>query len=135
MPGDTNETSDVFVKVLASGAVSRVSVAANGAETKWESSYGVWSPDGTRIAFSARSVEGYGQQLMVKNLATGAVTQVTTFPGNVDCDEYGDCNPFAAEAFGPVWSPDGTRLAFIANHPNLVSGDTNNTYDVFVATL
>ena len=31
VPGDTNETSDVFVKVLASGAVTRVSVATNGA--------------------------------------------------------------------------------------------------------
>ena len=133
--GDGNETSDVFVKVLASGAVTRVSVAANGTESKWTSSGGMWSPDGSRIAFLASSGEGFGQQLMVKNLASGAVTQVTTFPGNVDCDEYGDCNPLAAEAFGPVWSPDGTRLAFIANHPNLVSGDTNNTYDVFVATL
>ena len=56
-----------------------------------------WSPDGTRIAYSA--ADGDGSQLFVRWLATGASARVTALPG--------DPNSLA-------WSPDGRRLAYIA---------------------
>ena len=30
------------------------------------------------------------------------------------------------------WSPDGTQIILVAGASNLVPGDTNNAYDVFV---
>ena len=59
-----------------------------------------WSPDGTRIAYSAS--DGEGSQLFVRWVATGASTRVTSLPGD----------PQAL-----AWSPDGTRLAYIATTP------------------
>ncbi|WP_445192296.1 prolyl oligopeptidase family serine peptidase [Sphingomonas sp. Tas61C01] len=59
-----------------------------------------WSPDGTRIAYSA--TDGDQSQLFVRWLATGASTRVTSLPGD----------PQAL-----AWSPDGTRLAYVATTP------------------
>ena len=35
----------------------------------------------------------------------------------------------------PVFSADGTQLAFTSGAPNLVAGDTNGTGDIFVKNL
>ncbi len=56
-----------------------------------------WSPDGTRVAYSA--ADGDGSQLFVRWLATGTSARITSLPG--------DPNSLA-------WSPDGTRLAYSA---------------------
>lgn len=52
-----------------------------------------FSPDGQRLAYQA------GGQLWMVDLATGSRTQVTRLSGG---------------ASGHVWSPDGTRLAFLS---------------------
>jgi len=60
-----------------------------------------WSPDGTRIAFSAQTdpdlISGASAQIYVVNTADRAVKKVT---------DAGGPNT------GPVWSPDGTQLAY-----------------------
>ncbi|SFP55518.1 alpha/beta hydrolase family protein [Sphingomonas rubra] len=56
-----------------------------------------WSPDGTRVAYTAG--DGDNSQLFVRWLSTGASARVTSFPGD----------PQAL-----AWSPDGTRLAYVA---------------------
>jgi len=61
-----------------------------------------WSPDGSRIAYSAS--DGDRSQLFVRWIASGASARITSLPG--------DPNALA-------WSPDGTRLAYIAT----VAGD------------
>ena len=61
-----------------------------------------WSPDGSRIAYSAS--DGDRSQLFVRWVASGASARITSLPG--------DPNALA-------WSPDGTRLAYIAT----VAGD------------
>ena len=54
-----------------------------------------WSPDGTRIAFSA--LAGGVSDLSVVDLGTGAIRRLTN-------DPYADLQP--------AWSPDGTAIAF-----------------------
>ncbi|MFD5077174.1 hypothetical protein [Streptomyces sp. NPDC058371] len=52
VPGDTNGVADVFVKDLATGAVERVSMAADGTEANGATSTASLSRDG-RVAFAA----------------------------------------------------------------------------------
>ena len=62
-----------------------------------------WSPDGTRIAFSATRnpdlIEGGSGDIHVLALASDAVERVVNTPGP-------DANP--------VWSPDGLSIAFVS---------------------
>lgn len=125
--GDSNETSDIYVKDLASGAVSRVSLDSAGKETGWASTHPVWSRDGSKIAFVAEDGD-YGQTVLVKNLATGAMTQVFD-----PVAAGGTGNDFVVS--GLTFSPDSGSLAFDSDYPRITGGDANNSLDVFVASL
>ena len=60
------------------------------------------SPDGTRIAFNtegdAKNRPGPERHIAIADVASGKVTVLPNIPGD--------------NCFGPVWSPDGKRLAF-----------------------
>jgi TolB protein len=59
-----------------------------------------FSPDGRWITYTAEDLQGVN--LMLLNLATGESTRLTTGDGlNVD----------------PVWSPDGSKIAFVRKEP------------------
>jgi len=130
--GDTNGSSDVFIKDLATGAVTRVSTDSSGAQAAGFSQSGLFSPDGSKIVFTSSAgnlVAGDSNvqtDIFVKDLATGAVTRVST-----------DSSGAQATAFSstPVFSPDGTKIAFVGNATNLVAGDTNGAADIFVKDL
>jgi Tol biopolymer transport system component len=125
--GDDNETGDIYVKDVASGALTRISVDSSGKQTGWSSSHPVWSRDGSKIAFVAEDGD-YGQTVLVKNLASGTMTQVfdSVAAGGGNSD-------FTAS--GLTFSPDGGSLAFDSDYPRITGGDANKAFDVFVATL
>jgi Tol biopolymer transport system component len=82
VPGDTNGKSDVFVKDLASGVVTRVSTAADGSQGNDASSGAMFSPDGSKIAFTSDAwnlipgdTNEYGA-IFIKDLASGDITRV-----------------------------------------------------------
>ncbi|EJL35455.1 periplasmic component of the Tol biopolymer transport system, partial [Caulobacter sp. AP07] len=140
VPGDTNGLVDVFVKDLASGAITRVSTSASGAEAT--ANYpGIpealaVSPDGQKVLFTSAAnnlVAGDTNNvndLFLKNLTTGAIIRVNT---DTLGQQTAGLNP--DRVFGGVFSPDGTKVAFASDAINLVVGDTNNIADVFVKDL
>ena len=123
--GDTNGVPDIFVKDLSTGAVVRVSTGADGIQANGESRFGVISADGSRVAFhsyasnlAAGDANGVSD-VFVKDLGSGAVTRVAPDPSSD----------------GLALSADGGRVGFHSNVGDLVPGDTNGRWDVFVATL
>ncbi len=132
--GDKSYDDNAFVADLRTGTLTLLSSAPDGTQGNRDSEALAFSPDGTKVAFESQasnlipgetSTEG---GLFVKDLASGLVTRVSTGTGDTQAnvaDSSGDLS-FAA---------DGTTLAFISNLSDLVAGDTNNTYDVFVKDL
>lgn len=141
--GDTNGTSDVFVKDLISGAIARVSTAADGTQANGYSNVYGFSPDGSTILFASDAsnlVRGdtnrsflatppnSGTDIFVKDLRTGAITRVSTSAQDGEGDGQHDLDDV-------TFSPDGRQVAFSSASTNLVPGDTNNTDDIFVKTV
>ncbi|MBR0750398.1 PD40 domain-containing protein [Bradyrhizobium japonicum] len=133
VPGDTNGAPDIFVKDLATGAIALVSTNASGVQGDSWSYQPVFSPDGTKLAFSSASdnlVPGDTNQawdVFVKDLATGAVTRVSTSASGAQADGFQNSNP--------IFSPDGTKVAFYSDADNLVPDDTDHLRDIFVKDL
>ena len=130
--GDTNVVFDVFLKNLTTGAVMRLSSSAAGVQGDAASADPVFSPDGTRVLFASQAsnlVAGDTNgkfDIFVKTIATGAITRVSTNAAGVQAN--GDSST-------AVFSPDGTKVAFLSNATNLVAGDTNGVIDLFVKDL
>ena len=125
-----NDQSDVFVRDLATGAVTLVSTGASGQGNDVSDTPSL-SADGTRVAFTSFAsnlVAGDTNKrgdVFVRNLATGAVTLVSTGASGQGNDTSDT----------PSISADGTRIAFSSFASNLVTGDTNGGEDAFLKDL
>ena len=140
VPNDTNGAGDIFVKTLSTGAITRISTdpqgdTGNAAGTR---SLGpAWSPDGTRIAFySALPALVPGDtnntgDVFVKTLASGAIQRIST--NSTGTQAQGSSPRYINSS--TAWSHDGLQVAFESEATDLVSGDTNDSRDVFVKTL
>ena len=138
VPNDTNDTPDVFVKTLATGAIERVSLDEHSAQANGESSDPTFSPDGTRIAFVSSATNlvagdtNNAYDIFVKTLATGAVERVNTDSNGGQAND----SAFGDEYNNPVFSPDGAQIMFSSSATNLVPGDTNGSFsDIYIKTL
>ena len=131
--GDTNSTTDVFVKDLGTGTTTRVSTDSAGAQSAGTSINASISGDGTRVAFQSNAsnlVTGDtngSTDVFVKDLGTGTTTRVST-------DSTG-AQSTGGNSLAPSISADGTRVAFSSTASNLVASDTNGQQDVFVKDL
>jgi len=67
--------------------------------------YPAFSPDGQRLAYSARATSANDEtfHVFVRDMTVGTAHQLTAGPGN---------------DIGPAWSPDGTRIAFVRVNPD-----------------
>jgi Tol biopolymer transport system component len=129
VPGDTNGVGDVFVHDRATGATTRVSIAADGSQSDGESFRPVISADGSIVVFESRAdnlIAGDSNaaaDVFLHDRATGATSRVSVASDGTG----GDRTSYLAGVSG-----DGRLVAFTSEATNLVPGDTNGMPDVFV---
>jgi Ca2+-binding RTX toxin-like protein len=126
---DTNSTSDIFVYDTVANTTRLVSVDDNGTQGNNGSSSPSLSADGRYVAFYSNA----------SNLVSGDTNDTidifvydtvanTTRRVSVATDGTQGNNG----SYNPSISADGSYVAFYSNAINLVSVDTNDTYDIFV---
>lgn len=127
---DTNGMSDVFVRDVTAGTTVRVSVDSSGNQAAGSSFHCSLDGDGSKAAFhsdAANLVPGDTNALadvFVRDLAAGTTVRVSV-------------NSAGAETIGgnslePAISYDGSRIVFHSAATNLVTGDANGFWDVFM---
>lgn len=127
--GDTNGVQDVFLRDLGANATVRLSTNAGGTQANLACGAPTLSADGQWVAFSSRAsnlVPGDTngiEDVFVKHVASGAIALASV-------DSFGAPSNGASRM--PSLSADGRYVAFTSLASNLVPGDTNATWDVFV---
>jgi Ca2+-binding RTX toxin-like protein len=130
--GDSNGTNDIFVKDLQSGAIQRVSTDAAGAQGNGSSYRAQFSADGHSVVFESTAsnlVAGDSNgtnDIFVKDLQSGAIRRVSTDAAGAQGNGQSSDARFSA---------DGRYVVFESDASNLVAGDSNGTWDIFVKDL
>jgi Tol biopolymer transport system component len=134
IPNDTNNTSDIFLRDLATDTTRLVSANTNGGVGNGQSRSAVITPDGRYVAFvSAASdlVPGDTNRIadvFVRDLQLGTTTLVSV----------GAVSPGTGFAvFGsdsPLITPDGRYVAFFSTATNLIFGP-GSSGDIYVRDL
>lgn len=130
---DTNNTSDAFVHDRLTGLTSRVSVSSEGQQGNADSANSLSAPmlsaDGRFVVFQSNATN-----LVVDdtNNASDAFVhdRVTAETARVSLGSTGE--QANAHSFRPTISADGRLVAFESRATNLVPGDANDSYDIFV---
>lgn len=130
--GDNNNNADIFVHDQQAGTTTRLSLNQNGNEVYGFSANTSISDDGYFIAFESDAPTlvandtNNSRDIFVHNRQTGTTTRVSVnssgFQGNNN-------------SYAPNISSDGRFVAFDSLASNLVNGDNNNAYDVFLRDL
>ena len=124
--GDTNGVVDVFVRDRVAGATERVSVSSSGAQANGSVSAAM-SADGRFVAFSSDLVAGDTLEdlddVFVRDRVAGTTKRVSVSSTGAQAND---------SSKSPAISADGRFVVFGSGASNLVAGDTNGAYDVFV---
>jgi hypothetical protein len=130
--GDTDIYLDVYVKDLATGALTLTSTSDTGATGNFNSFEPTLSADGTRVAFTSDATNfGEGDtdtlyDFYVKDLTTGALTLASTSDAGTKLN---------TPAYGLTLSGDGSRVAWYSYATNVDEGDADTSGDVYVKDL
>lgn len=132
VPGDTNQTWDVFVHDRRGGTVTRVSRSTRGAQTNatsYESSGPSISGDGRYVAYYslASNLVARDTNSSWDSFVTDRVTGTTTRISRATNGAQGNDSSYA-----PAISANGRAVVYWSLASNLVPGDTNETGDTFV---
>jgi Tol biopolymer transport system component len=136
---DTNQMADVFVRDLATGKTTRVSLTGKGRQARCniagcESGEPALSAHGRYVAFdsSATNLVPHDTNrladVFVRDRRTGKTTRVSV--DSRGRQGGGDRTMNGSNA--PVISANGRYVAFHSADSNLVRGDTNGVFDIFV---
>lgn len=130
--GDSNGAWDLFVRDRSNGTTERISISSTGAQGDADAGWGSLSDDGRFVAFySSASTLVSGDtnatwDVFVRDRRLGTTELVSTPLGAPE---------FHLGSWGGSISADGRCVAFVSSATNLVPGDTNGVWDVFVRDL
>jgi len=130
VPGDTDECRDVFVRDRLAGTTERVSVSTEGAQAYRTCSWPSIGAAGRFVTFLSESstlVEGHvtaWRDVFLRDRLLGT-TEVISLTSS------GEPANYASHGYAPL-SGDGRLVAFPSWASNLVPGDTNAKYDIFL---
>jgi Ca2+-binding RTX toxin-like protein len=124
-------TSDgnILVRDLQAGTTEKVNVATSGEEANSLSQYSSISANGRYVAFDSQADnlvpdDTNGQpDIFVRDLQEGTTKLVSVASSGKQANDYSQY---------PYTSADGRYVAFHSFATNLVAGDTNDLFDVFV---
>ncbi len=127
--GDTNGARDVFLRDIALGTTTRISVDSDEVEGDAFSADPIISADGNYIVFQSDATNLVAddtngvRDIFLRDIALGTTTRISV-------DDLG--NEGDGESYFPTISNDGQYIVFFSNATNLVSNDTNALFDVFL---
>ena len=127
---DTNDAFDIFLYDRDTGETTLVSRTPEGDPGNNHSNFCSISPDGRYVAFTSEAsdlVDGddiASFDVFLLDRDAGQITLVSKTQGGDPANDHSN--------FRPSVSSDGRYVAFTSHASNLVSGDTNDTYDVFL---
>ncbi len=127
--GDTNNAADIFVRDTLLGTTTRVSVSSSGEQSNGYSAAPVLSADGRWVVFlsGATNLVAGDTNGMIDVFLRDTVGGITR---RVSVSSLGaQANGIS---YAPTISADGRLVAFHSSATNLVVGDTNGLWDVFV---
>ncbi|MCS6908422.1 MAG: hypothetical protein RML93_11150, partial [Anaerolineales bacterium] len=132
VPGDTNNKRDIFVRDLQTNTTGRVSVSTGGSQANDHSYNPAISADGRYVAFWSdasnlvpNDTNGVSD-IFVHDRQTGETRRVSVSSTGVQANMV---------SYFPSISADGRYVAYNSIASNLVSGDSNGEFDVFVHDL
>jgi Tol biopolymer transport system component len=129
VPGDTNGVTDIFVRDRVAGGTTRVSVSSTGVQANGNSAWPSISADGRYVAFQSEATNlvpgdtNSAPDIFVHDRVTGGTARVSVATGGVQANGF---------SRSPSISADGRYVAFESWATNLVPGDTNGAWDVFL---
>jgi hypothetical protein len=131
-PADSNGVGDVYVKDRLTDAIERVSISNTGEEPNGRSTFASISGDGRYIAFASTATN-----LITETIDNNGVTDIylrdriaqrTYLVSQNDSGAIGS----GGDSRFPAISDSGRFVAFQSEASNLVPGDTNGAWDVFL---
>ncbi len=133
VPGESDQT-DIFLYDSDTDSLSFISNAADGTLPNGGSFFSSISADGKFVAFDstasnlvATDANGFTRDVFLREIEAGTVTLISV--NSVDGSE-GEGSSFRSSI-----SADGKFVAFQSNAENLVPGDTNGVFDIFVRDI
>ena len=128
-PADQNGKWDVYVRDRTSGTTERVSVDSSGGEGDDDSRSAALSADGSVVAFQSDATnlvtgdQNGKSDVFTHDRASGLTVRVSVDSSGAEAN---------GESRDPALSGDGRIVAFDSYATDLVTGDTNGDFDVFV---
>jgi hypothetical protein len=125
---DDNGVSDIFVKDMSDGTVTRVSVRPGGAQSNYASYNPSISDDGMLIAFESVATNliaggtSGARHIYVHDMQTGTTDLLSETQAGVEGN---------LSSWNPSISADGRAVVFESIATNLVDDDTNGKQDIY----
>ncbi len=135
VPQDVNGENDIYVADLQTGTFDLVSTNSDDRVADFRSFTPVISSDGRHVAFVSMAYNLVPnvpvKELYIAVYAKDRLTRTTRMVSASATGTYGDLN----SQWRPGISADGRHIAFMSHATNLIPGDANNDYDIFVKDM